>query len=240
MATVEEVRETVAQTAARAQVVADASRQSVSVSRTGQDAVQDTIQGMTLIQDRVNSIADTILALSERTQQIGEIINAVNGLADQSKLLALNASIEAARAGEEGRGFAVVAMEVRQLAEQSRDATSRVRSILNEIQSTTNEAVMVTEAGSVGAASGMGLVERAGDSIRDLAAMLEAALQAANQIAVSTHQQTNGMDQLAAAMVHIQQASAQAASSTEQTERSVQNIVAMAEQLEQAAARYQL
>ena len=93
--------------------------------------------------------------LSERTQQIGEIIDAVNALADQSKLLALNASIEAARAGEEGKGFAVVAMEVRQLAEQSRGATSRVRDILSEIQDATNMAVMVTEEGSKGAENGM-------------------------------------------------------------------------------------
>ena len=135
------------QTAERAQAVAQAARQSVETSRAGQDAVTNTIEGMARIRRQVEDIAENILALAERTQQIGEIIDTVNSFADQSKLLALNASIEAARAGEEGRGFAVVALEVRQLAEQSQAATARVRDILNEIQQATNTAVMVTEEG---------------------------------------------------------------------------------------------
>jgi methyl-accepting chemotaxis protein len=195
---------------------------------------------MKLIRQRVENIAETILMLSGRTQQIGEIIDTVNALADQSKLLALNASIEAARAGEEGKGFAVVAMEVRQLAEQSRGATARVRDILNEIQQATNTAVMVTEEGSKGAEAGMGLVERAGESIRELSATLEEATQAAVQIAASTHQQTNGMDQLSGAMVQIRQASTQTAAGTQQTERSAQDLMDMAHQLEQTASRYKL
>ncbi len=240
MTTVEEVVTTVRQTAERAQAVADAARQSLDVSRTGQDAVAATIQGMHALRQRVQDIAQTILALAERTQQIGEIIDTVNDIADQSKLLALNASIEAARAGEEGKGFAVVAMEVRQLAEQSRQATARVRDILSEIQQATNTAVMVTEEGTKGAESGMTLVERAGQAIRDLAATLEEAAQAAAQIAASTHQQTNGMDQLAAAMASIKQATTQTAASTRQAERSAQDLNTMARQMQQTVARYHL
>jgi methyl-accepting chemotaxis protein len=240
IATVTQVRETVSETARRAQAVAESSRQSVAVSRQGQDVVSNTIAGMQVIRQRVDDIAETILMLSERTQQIGEIINTVNALADQSKLLALNASIEAARAGEEGRGFAVVAMEVRQLAEQSRAATARVRDILSEIQQATNTAVMVTEEGSKGADTGVSLVERAGNAIRELAAILEEAAQSSTQIAASTHQQANGMDQLVAAMAQIQQASTQAAASTTQTEQSVHNIVKMVEQLEAAISSYRL
>jgi methyl-accepting chemotaxis protein len=239
-ATVEEVRQTVLQTSERAQNVAETAQQSISVSREGQEAVADTVAGMNLIRERVGSIAENILMLSERTQQIGEIIETVNDLADQSKLLALNASIEAARAGEEGKGFAVVAMEVRQLAEQSREATERVRGILSEIQQATNTAVMVTEEGSKGAEAGMELVERAGDTIRELAETIENAAQAATQIAASTHQQTNGMDQLAAAMMQIKQTTTQTAASTRQAEQSVRDLAGMSQQLNQAAARYQL
>ncbi len=240
VATVEEVRATVQQTAERAQAVADASQESVNVSRSGQQAVTDTVQGMDAIRERVGDIAENILMLSERTQQIGEIIDTVNALAEQSKLLALNASIEAARAGEEGKGFAVVAMEVRQLAEQSREATSRVRDILNEIQQATNTAVMVTEEGSKGAESGMSMAQRAGESIRDLAATIEEAAQSALQIAGSTSQQTNGMDQLAAAMEQIQQAAAQTAVSARQTEESIRELNEMSQRLELAAARYEI
>ena len=234
-ATVEEIRTTVSQTAERARMVALVSHESLSVSRAGQEAVIDSVGGMSMIQQRVNDIAENILALSARTQQIGEIINTVNGLAEQSKLLALNASIEAARAGEEGRGFAVVAMEVRQLAEQSRQATARVRDILGEIQQATNAAVMVTEEGSKGAENGMSLVERAGESIRELAATIEEASQAAAQIAASTHQQTNGMDQLAAAMAQIRQVAAQTAEGSRQAEQSVRKLLDVAQQLGEVA-----
>jgi methyl-accepting chemotaxis protein len=240
IATVEEVRVTVKQTSDRAQSVAAASHQSLEVSRGGQESVSNSIDGMKLLQERVESIAENILLLSERTQQIGEIIQTVDEIADQSKLLALNASIEAARAGEEGRGFAVVAMEVRQLAEQSRTATARVRDILNQIQQATNSAVMVTEEGSKGAETGMVLVERAGVSIRDLATTIEEAAQAASQIAASTYQQSNGMDQLVAAIAAISQATSQTAASTRQAELSAQELNDMAHEMQQAVARYRL
>ncbi len=240
VATLEEVRQTVRQTAENAQTVADVSQRSVDVSSAGQTAVDDSVEGMKIIRQRVESIAETILALSERTQQIGEIIETVNALADQSKLLSLNAGIEAARAGEEGRGFAVVATEVRQLAEQSREATARVQSILNEIQQATNTAVMVTEEGTKGVESGMGLVTSAGEAIRELASSIELAADSASQIAASTHQQTNGMDQLSSAMNQIRQSSAQTASSMKQTETSVRDLMEMSETLNQAAERYEI
>lgn len=240
MTTVEEVRTTVKQTSDRAQSVAEASRQSVEISIEGQKSVSNSIEGMQVIRQKVEGIAENILMLSERTQQIGEIIGTVNEIAAQSKLLALNASIEAARAGEEGKGFAVVAMEVRQLAEQSRDATDRVRDILNQIQQATNTAVMVTEEGSKGAEAGMLLVESAGQSINTLSGTIEEAAQAATQIAASTSQQNNGMEQLAQAMSSIKQASVQTAASTQQAERSAKELNELARQMQDAVSRYQL
>jgi methyl-accepting chemotaxis protein len=223
-ATVNEVRATVTETAERAQSVAETAQVSVNISRTGTDAVQQTISGMELIRQRVEDIADNILVLSEHTQQIGEIIATVNNLADQSRMLALNASVEAARAGEEGKGFAVVALEVRNLADQNRDATIQVREILSEIQRATNAAVMVTEEGSKGVDHGQDLVNRAGGSIRDLAHAIEEAALAAMQIAASTRQQTIGMDQLTQAMRTIKQATSETLSSTTQVKASVQNL----------------
>jgi DNA-binding LacI/PurR family transcriptional regulator len=213
LATSEEMRVTIAETSRQAQAVAKAAQQSVDVSKTGQDAVTDTVAGMETIQRQVADIAQSILALSERTQQIGEIISAVEEIADQSRLLALNASIEAARACDEGLGFAVVAREMRHLAGQSREATAKVSGILNEIQRAANTAVMVTEEGSKGAQSGMELASQAGVAIRDLAAIIEEAARVAVQIAASTHQQTNAMEQLVVAMKSIKQASAQTTAS---------------------------
>ncbi len=223
-ATVNEVRATVTETAERAQSVAETAQVSVDTSRKGIDSVSQAISGMELIRRRVEDIADNILVLSEHTQQIGEIIATVNSLADQSRMLALNASVEAARAGEEGKGFAVVALEVRNLADQNRDATVQVREILGEIQRATNAAVMVTEEGSKGVDHGQMLVNSAGDSIRNLSHAIEEAAMAAMQIAASTRQQTIGMDQLTQAMRMIKHATTETLNSTMQVKASVQNL----------------
>lgn len=239
-ATVNEVRATVTETAERAQSVAETAQVSVDISRSGTDAVEQTVSGMELIRRKVEDIADNILVLSEHTQQIGEIIATVNNLADQSRMLALNASVEAARAGEEGKGFAVVALEVRNLADQNREATVQVREILGEIQRATNAAVMVTEEGSKGVDHGQDLVNRAGDSIRDLAHAIEEAALAAMQIAASTRQQTIGMDQLTQAMRTIKRATTETLSTTMQVKASVQNLQEVANRVNTVLAGLKL
>lgn len=239
-ATVNEVRATVTETAERAQSVAETAQVSVDISRTGTEAVTETISGMELIRRRVEDIADNILVLSEHTQQIGEIIATVNSLADQSKMLALNASVEAARAGEEGKGFAVVALEVRNLADQNRDATVQVREILSEIQRATNAAVMVTEEGSKEVDQGQSRVNRAGDAIRDLSHAIEAAATAAMQIAASTRQQTIGMDQLTQAMRTIKHSTAEMVTSTMQVEASVQRLRRVTDSVNQTLEQMKL
>src|SRR5207253_3648111 len=130
----------------------------------------EATDGVADIRQKVQFIAETILALSEQSQQIGEIIASVGDLADQSNLLALNAAIEANRAGEHGKGFSVVAQEIRSQAEQSKAATAQVRAILSDIQRATNAAVMATEQGTKGADAGGRLIERAGRTIEQLAA----------------------------------------------------------------------
>ena len=124
-------------------------------------------------QSRVESIAENIVALSEQTQQIGEIITTVNDIAAQSNILALNASVEAARAGEYGKGFAVVAVEVRNLAEQSRQATAQVKAILSDIQKATNATVMATEEGTKQVEDGAQLAMKAGEAIEQLAEVIQ-------------------------------------------------------------------
>ncbi|MFZ4815185.1 MAG: methyl-accepting chemotaxis protein [Phototrophicaceae bacterium] len=223
-ATVNEVRATVTETAERASSVAETAQHSVDISKRGDDAVAATISGMDVIRRRVEDIADNILVLSEHTQQIGEIIATVNSLADQSRMLALNASVEAARAGEEGKGFAVVAMEVRSLADQNREATVQVREILGEIQRATNNAVIVTEEGNKGVDDGQRLVNRAGESIRELAKAIEEAAIAAMQIAASTRQQAVGVEQLTRAMRTIKNVTADTLTSTMQVEASAHRL----------------
>ena len=133
-ATIEELRQTIHLSSQKAKEVSEYSNQTAQVSLDGKKAVDATMDGMSRIRHQMDSIAESIVKLSEQNQAIGAIIATVNDMADQSNLLAVNASIEAAKAGEQGKGFAVVAQEVRNLAEQSKQATGQVRLILNDIQ----------------------------------------------------------------------------------------------------------
>jgi methyl-accepting chemotaxis protein len=238
--TVVESRQTAEQAADRARLVAEAAQESMGVADQGLRSVQDTVGGMNSIRDQVGTIAETILALSEQTQQIGEIIATVNDIADQSNLLALNAAIEAARAGEAGKGFAVVAGEVRSLAEQSRQATNQVQGILGQIQKAANTAVMVTEEGTKRADAGVQQAQETGEAISTIAEQIERVAQAAQQIAASANQQLAGMDQIASAMDSINQATSQAQAGTQQAEEAAQNLNALAAQLSGIVEQYKL
>ena len=238
--TIDEVKTIVEQSYAKAQAVAQQAQRTRDVSETGHQAVTNTVESMTQIKEKVEGIAENILALSEQTQQIGEITATVNEIASQSNLLALNASVEAARAGEHGKGFAVVAVEVRNLAEQSKQATAQVKAILNEIQRATNAAVMATEEGTKGVEGGMHLTKQAGDTIQRLADSITESANAAQQIVASAQQQTTGMEQIALAMQNINQATVQNITSTRQAEKAAQDLSGVARQLESLIARYKL
>ncbi len=103
---------------------------------------------MLVLRQKIQMIAELILELSEHTQQIGNTISVVDDIAEQTNMLALNAAVEAARAGEHGKGFAVVAGEIRKLADESKQAITKITSLTSNIQYTTNSTVMATEEGS--------------------------------------------------------------------------------------------
>jgi methyl-accepting chemotaxis protein len=238
--TVDELKTIAEQSVARAQEVAGAARRTVEVSHAGREAVEETMGSMTHIKTRVEGIAENILALSEQTQQIGEIIATVNDIAAQSNILALNASVEAARAGEYGKGFAVVAVEVRNLAEQSRQATAQVKTILSDIQKATNATVMATEEGTKGVEEGARLAERAGEAIEQLAGVIEESAQAAAQMVAGGRQQATGVEQVAVAMQSINQATVQSLASTHQAEKAAQDLNGLAHSLAEIVEQYQV
>jgi methyl-accepting chemotaxis protein len=238
--TVEEVKQTAQVSSQKARYVSESAQKSAQVSQTGKQSVDEAIGGMTRIRDQMESIADSIVRLSEQSQAVGEIIATVNDLADQSNLLAVNAAIEAAKAGEQGKGFAVVAQEVKSLAEQSKQATAQVRMILGDIQKATSTAVLATEQGSKAVEAGVTQSTGAGEAIRTLADSIAEATQAATQIAASSQQQLVGMDQVALAMENIKQASAQNVASTRQAEAAAQNLHELGQKLKQLVQQYKV
>jgi methyl-accepting chemotaxis protein len=238
--TVEEVRQTAQLASQKARNVAETAQRAARTSEEGRKAAMDAEAGMGRIRRQMDSIAASMVRLSEQSQSVGQIIATVEDIATQSNLLAVNAAIEAAKAGDHGRGFGVVAQEVKSLAEQSRQATRQVRDILSDIQKATAAAVMATEEGGKAVDAGSRQAEAAGSSIQDLSAGVNEAAQAATQIAASSQQQLVGVDQVAGAMDSIKQASAQNVSSATQLETTARSINELGRKLKQMVERYQV
>jgi len=171
---------------------ADVARHSVDIAHKGGDAVRRTIEGMNTIRETIQETSKRIKRLGESSQEIGNIVELINDIAEQTNILALNASIQASMAGEAGRGFAVVADEVQRLAERSTNATKQIEVLVRTIQSDTNEAVVSMERSTTDVVGGALLAENAG-------AALEEIEQVSNQIAMLVQNISNSAREQAVA-----------------------------------------
>ena len=239
-ATVAEANQAAQLSAQKAGYVSETAQKTEQIAQSGKKSMAELINGMDQIRGQIDSIADSVLRLSEHSQVIGEINDAVNDLAEQSNLLAVNAAIEAARAGEQGKGFAVVAQEIRNLAEQSKQATGRIKGILSDIQKAMNAAVLATEQGTKSVEAGVKQSAVAGESIRTLADSIAESAQAAIQILASTQQQLVGMDQIVSAMENIKQASGQNLTAAQQTEAAAHDLHGVGAKLKELAESYKV
>ncbi len=238
--TVEEVRQTSLHSSQKTRQVSESAQRAAEVSERGKQSTEQTAEGMHRIREQMQSISASMLRLSEQTQTIGGIINTVEDLAQQSNLLSVNAAIEAAKAGEHGKGFGVVAQEVKYLADQSRQATTQVRTVLNDIQRATNAVLLAIEQGSKAVEAGVEQSAEAGRSIILLSHNVSDAALASAQIAASSQQQVVGMDQVAHAMESIKQASTQNVESAKQLETAAQGLSQLGKQLEELVGRYKV
>jgi methyl-accepting chemotaxis protein len=244
----EAMRRATVNAAAIAGVTRDAAREAESVivmtlraealSGEGLAAVEQAVRSAGALGEQVRRIAATMGDLSERTLQVGEVVTSVKDLAEQSNLLALNASIEAAKAGEHGRGFAAVAMEMRNLAEQSRQAAVQVRSILGEIQKHAREAALATEAGSARAALATGRTRSAGEAIEGLALVIRESAGSARAIADRTRLQTAGAADLVAAIAELSEATRSGEEESAALQSSAGEVAAVAGRLTALSERF--
>ncbi|AFM23650.1 methyl-accepting chemotaxis protein [Desulfomonile tiedjei] len=222
--TIEEVKQAAKISNDTAKKVAEGAKQAVEISEVGKKATADTAHRMNLIKEQIESIGETVVRLSEHSQAIEEIIGTVQDLADQSNLLAVNASIEAARAGDHGKGFAVVALEIKTLADQSKSATEQVRRILEETKKWVSAVVMATEQGTKAVEAGVNQSLMAGESIESLFGSVSSSSQAATVIHTTTEQQLAGVGQVSIAMLNIDQAMQQNVSSIAQLDEAAKRI----------------
>ncbi|MFC1835343.1 methyl-accepting chemotaxis protein, partial [Thermodesulfobacteriota bacterium] len=238
--TVEQVKQAAKVSGDQAKTVSRTAQHAAKTADSGRQATEDTVRIMNQISEQMDSIGQTVVKLSDHSHAIEEIIEAVNDLADQSNLLAVNASIEAARAGEQGKSFAVVAMEIKTLADQSKGATEQIRHILRETTQGINAAVSATEAGNQAVQGGVEQSVSAGESIGVLATSVMEASNAAAMITTSTDQQFVGVDQVAGAMANIRDAMAQTVDGTAMLERATNRLEELGGSLKQLVQKYKI
>jgi methyl-accepting chemotaxis protein len=238
--TAAEIAQTSQQATHHADSVIEMTQRSDDLSREGLATVEEAVKASASLGDQVTRIAATMGDLSDRTLQVGEIISSVKDLAEQSNLLALNASIEASKAGEHGRGFAVVAMEMRSLAEQSKQAAVQIRSILQEIQKGARDASAATDEGAKRASAAVTLSRSAGEAIEGLAMVIKESALAARQIAANTRQQTIGVDQMVTAITELAEAINESAEGTRNIERGTDALSKVSRRLSETVQRYRV
>ena len=216
------------------------------LANNGRTAVNNTVSKMTEIEGVVKESAQVIESLGKRSEEIGQIVDVITNISDQTNMLALNAAIEAARAGEQGRGFAVVAEEVKNLAEDSREAAERIAKMIKEVQLETNKAVEAMHRGTKTAAEGMQIVNETGKMFQEISGM------AGNFVGVmldlskvmgeqkeGTQRAAKSVDSIASIAEETASSSEESASSTEELTASMEDMTARAQALSEMASDLQ-
>jgi methyl-accepting chemotaxis protein len=237
-ATTEELARSARQIADNAQTVAQMAEQTLAAAQSGRRSAEAFFTAMGRMREQNQSIADAVVRLNKRVQQIGKIVEFINDVADKADLLALNAELEGDKAGEVGRGFSLVAAEMRRLAESVMVSTREIGRLIEEIRDDTHAAVMATEAGVKATDRGSALSQQVSEnlkSILDLAAQTSDSVRA---ISLATFQQQTGTDQLATAMADILRSTAAGKVATQQVAAANSDLSTLARDLKQVVERF--
>ena len=219
---------------------ADVAHRSVEIAAKGAEVVRQTIQGMDNIRDQIQETSKRIKRLGESSQEIGSIVELINDIAEQTNILALNAAIQAASAGEAGRGFAVVADEVQRLAERASNATKRIETLVQTIQSDTNEAVSSMEQTTAEVVAGARLAEDAGLALGEIEKVSNDLADLIQNISTAARQQSVAATNITATMSVIQEITTQTSQGANQTAESIGNLAQLAADLRRSVADFKL
>jgi methyl-accepting chemotaxis protein len=222
--TLSELLATSRQIADSARRVAEIAEQTAQAARSGDLTVAKGHESMTGIRRQVELIVNHMLELGKKSQQIGAVLEIVSELAEQTNILAINATIEAAGAGEAGRRFGVVADEIRKLADRVGGSTKEIRALIDDVRSAVNTTVMTTETGSKAVEAGAQQFAEIATSFSRITAQIATATEAAKEIGLSTKQQATAVEQVTIAFTNVSQAAKETEVSTGQTLRTASEL----------------
>ena len=237
---VEQMSKTIFETTKNTSAASDASRNAGKSAKEGGKVVEETIIGMDRIADVVKESADIVVELGKSSDQIGEIVQVIDDIADQTNLLALNAAIEAARAGEQGRGFAVVADEVRKLAERTTKATKEIAEMIKQIQKDTSGAVSSMKHGTTEVEKGKLLAHKAGDSLSEIITGAEKVAEIINQVAAASEEQSGAAEHISKNIESISSVTQQSASGIQQIAHASEDLNRLTLNLQELVAQFKV
>ena len=228
------------QVSSNATQAAKVAQRSLASANQGSQAVQNTISGMNEIRTQIQETSKRIKRLGESSQEIGEIVELISDITEQTNILALNAAIQAASAGEAGRGFTVVAEEVQRLAERSSEATKQISAIVKTIQTDTHGAVVAMEKSTEGVVEGARVADAAGQALAEIETVTNDLANLIQSISVATNAQTESATTVSNNMQLIQEITTQTSQGTQLTADSVGQLTALAEDLRSSVAGFKL
>jgi twitching motility protein PilJ len=238
--TVEQMTRSITEVSETASASAEFARSSIETTGRGAQAVQESIAGMNEIRDQIQDTAKRIKRLGESTQEIGEIVDLISDITEQTNVLALNAAIQAASAGEAGRGFSVVAEEVQRLAERSGEATKQIAALVKTIQADTQEAVAAMERSTQQVVEGTQLSDAAGQALHEIEELTGNLAELMQSIASSTKDQVGVAEEVRRIMREVLSITGDTTQGTQHTAESVTRLAALAEELKASVTRFRV
>ena len=213
---------------------------SLEAAQKGSAAVSNSIAGMNEIRTQIQETSKRIKRLGESSQEIGEIVELISDITEQTNVLALNAAIQAASAGEAGRGFSVVAEEVQRLAERSGEATKQIAAIVKTIQTDTHDAVAAMEHSTQGVVEGAKLSDAAGQALNEISSVSQDLARLIQAISADTQAQAEIATKVAGSMQDILRITGQTTASTQQTAVSIGELTELAVELKGSVSGFKV